>query len=185
MNEGFNIKGKSSDKLMIFDLDDTLVISKAKIKVMDAATGSLVKELTPAEYNTYVEKEGRILNFDDFQDYGILRKSKLTKYMLLLKHEYQKGTHICILTARQKSDMIREFFLYHKIDILPQLVIAIGDPKWNLQGSTAERKQEAIIRLIKQGYKDLTFFDDNAENLQMAKSLEESIPNVSINTVKV
>jgi hypothetical protein len=101
-----------------------------------------------------------------------------------LKQEYKKGTHICILTAREKSDMIRNFFLYHGIDINPQLVIATGDPKWNLYGATvAEKKKDALERLVNLGYNDFTFFDDNEDNLKIAKSIESNA--VKIKTVKV
>lgn len=185
MNEGYKIKGKNSDKILIFDLDDTLIISDAKIKVLDAKSQKVIKELTPAQYNSYVEKKGQLLNFDEFKDFGILKKSKLTKYMGLLKQEYLKGTHICILTARDKSNMIYDFFMLHGIKILPQLVIATGDPKWNLVGSVAERKKQAINKLINQGYTNLTFFDDNEDNIKFAKNLNKEYPDVSIKTVKV
>lgn len=184
LEEGLKIRGKDSDRIMIFDLDDTLIISDAKIKVFDKDTGKLVKELTPEEYNYFVKKKNQLLNFDDFNKYGILKKAKLTKYMDLLKKEYSKDTHICILTARGDSSMIRKFFLYHGIDINPELVIATGDPKWKLTGDIAERKKEAITKLIKYGYKDLTFFDDNTENLKHAKSLGKEL-GVKIKTIKV
>jgi FMN phosphatase YigB (HAD superfamily) len=184
MNEGIAMHGHTSNRIFVFDLDDTLIISDAKIKVLDVETGKVIKELTPAQYNYYVQKGNTMLNFDDFKDFGILKKAKLTKYMLLLKQEYKKGTHICILTAREKSDMIRNFFLYHGIDINPQLVIAIGDPKWNLYGATvAEKKKDALERLVNLGYNDFTFFDDNEDNLKIAKSIESNA--VKIKTVKV
>lgn len=85
MNEGITIHGKTSNKLFIFDLDDTLIVSDAKIKVLDGTTGKIIKELTPAEYNYYVQKGNTLLNFDDFRNYGILKKSRLTKYMSVLK----------------------------------------------------------------------------------------------------
>jgi len=185
MKEGISIKGKTSDKLFIFDLDDTLIVSDAKIKVLDKITGNVIKELTPSEYNYFVAKKNQMLNFDDFNKYGILKKAILTKYMKLLRKEYDKGTHICILTARENSAMIRKFFLYHNIDLNPKLIIAVGDPKWELKGkNTAEKKKEAIERLVKHGYSDITFFDDNKENLNFAKSLENKL-NISIKTIHV
>lgn len=186
MNEGLKIKGKDSNKLLIFDLDDTLIISDAKIKVLDKETGKVIKEMTPEEYNYYVQHSKQMLSFEDFNKFGILKKAKFTKYMDLLKREYKKGTHICILTAREDSNLIRKFFLYHKINILPQLVIATGDPKWNFKGHKSEvasRKKEAIERLVKHGYNDLAFFDDNEENLKYAKKLEKDL-GVSIKTIK-
>lgn len=80
--------------------------------------------------------------------------------------------------------MVRDFFLYHNIDINPQLVIALGDPIWNLpQGSIADRKKAMVARLINQGYNDFTFFDDNEDNLKLVKSLESD--SVKVKTIKV
>ena len=52
------------------------------------------------------------------------------------------------------------------------MVIAINDPESNLQGNIAERKQKAIKSLIDDGYINLIFFDDNEDNLALAKNLE-------------
>lgn len=179
------LKIDKKDKLLIFDLDDTLIISDAKIKILDNESKKVIKELTPDEYNYYVQKDTHMLNFDDFMDFGILKKAKLTKYMSLLKKEYKKGTCIAILTARENSDLISNFFKYHKINLLPQLVIATGDPKWELQGNVDDRKQSAIRRLIKHGYKNITFFDDNKDNIIAANKLSKDYTDVSIKTVKV
>ena len=56
----------SYEKILIFDLDDTLVITDAKIRVCDSKTGEC-HELTPEEFNTYEKKRGHILDFDDFK----------------------------------------------------------------------------------------------------------------------
>ena len=51
--------------IIIFDLDDTLVISAAKIKVCNKKTGECYS-LTPEEFNTYEKGEHEELNFDEF-----------------------------------------------------------------------------------------------------------------------
>ena len=38
--------------LTIFDIDDTLFVSKARVKVRNTNTGK-IKNLTPQEFNTY------------------------------------------------------------------------------------------------------------------------------------
>ena len=80
--------------------------------------------------------------------------------------------------------MVRDFFLENGIDIHPDLVIAINDPFHNLEGTISERKQKAILSLIDNGYKDLIFFDDNHENLKLAKDIE-GYKNSKIKLVKV
>lgn len=183
MEEGVIIHGKDTDIVFIFDLDDTLIVSSAKIKVLDDK-GNIIKELTPAEYNYYTKSDtSHMLNYDEFQDYGILKQSSFTKYFMKLKNEYDKGTHICILTARGDSNLIRRFFLDNGIDIHPELCIAITDPIWGFSGNVAERKKQAIKMLVEKGYKNFTFFDDNKENLRYAKSLEKEF-SIKIKTIQ-
>lgn len=51
-------------------------------------------------------------------------------------------------------------------------MIAINDPSYGYIGSISERKQRAIMDLIDSGYIDLVFFDDNEDNLRLAKDVE-------------
>ena len=62
------IKGvNTGDKLIIFDLDDTLVTTDAKIKIVDRHTGKVIKEMSPQEFNTFETQSKRhVLNFEDF-----------------------------------------------------------------------------------------------------------------------
>ena len=180
-----SIKGKKSDKLAIFDLDDTLIISAAKIKVLNPKNGKIIKELTPAEFNYYSHNPTHTLSFKDFEDADILRKSTfILDVMEKLLNFYRSGVHVSVVTARSNSKLIRNFFLENGIDIHPELVIAVNDPAHKLTGSVAERKKEAIHQLVEYGYKDLIFFDDNEENLALAKEIEFE-KNVKVKTVKV
>ena len=63
-----SIKGvDTGNRLVIFDLDDTLVKTDAKIKIVDRKTGKILKEMTPQEFNSFESKSKRhILNFEDF-----------------------------------------------------------------------------------------------------------------------
>ena len=51
-------------------------------------------------------------------------------------------------------------------------MIAINDPSYGYIGNISERKQRAIMDLIDSGYVDLVFFDDNEDNLRLAKDVE-------------
>ena len=169
----FKLKEIKKNRLVIFDLDDTLVKTDAKIKIISHKTKRIIAELTPKAFNSFKQKSGHILNFEDFDDPEILRQGKLIHSIFSkLKYYYKKGIPVSIVTARSSSDIVREFFLDNGIDIHPDLVIAINDPLSNLDGNIAERKQQAIKNLIDAGYTDLIFFDDNEDNLRLAKYLE-------------
>lgn len=169
----FKLKDIKKNRLVIFDLDDTLVKTDAKIKIISGRTKKVIAELTPKDFNSFKKKSGHIFNFEDFDDPDILRQGKLIHSIFSkLRYYYRKGIPVSIVTARSSSNIVREFFLENGIDIHPALVIAINDPGSNLQGNIAERKQKAIKSLIDDGYINLIFFDDNEDNLALAKNLE-------------
>jgi hypothetical protein len=150
-----------------------LVKTDAKIKIISGRTKKVIAELTPKDFNSFKKKSGHIFNFEDFDDPDILRQGKLIHSIFSkLRYYYRKGIPVSIVTARSSSNIVREFFLENGIDIHPALVIAINDPGSNLQGNIAERKQKAIKSLIDDGYINLIFFDDNEDNLALAKNLE-------------
>jgi FMN phosphatase YigB (HAD superfamily) len=181
----FKIKGKPSDKVLVFDLDDTLVRTEAKIKILDRKTKEVIRELTPQEFNQFEKKKGHVLNFDDFDCPILLRQGRIVHEMFeLLKRNYNKHVPIAILTARASSELVRDFFLQNGIDIHPELVIAVNDPQFEFEGTIPERKSKAIKKLIDLGFKDLTFFDDHDENLRLAKETE-GYRSAKIHTIKV
>lgn len=169
------IKGiDTGNRLVIFDLDDTLVKTDAKIKIVDRRTGKVLKEMTPQEFNTFEAKSKKhTLNFEDFLNPEILRQGKFIREIFSkLKSYYKKGVPVSIVTARSSSELVRNFFLDNGIDIHPQLVIAINDPQYEYEGSIANKKKQAIKDLIDLGFKNLTFFDDSEDNLRLAKEIE-------------
>ena len=182
-----SIKGvDTGNRLVIFDQDDTLVNTDAKIKIVDRKTGKILKEMTPQEFNSFESKSKRhILNFEDFLSPEILRQGQFIREIFSkLKAYYKRGIPVSIVTARSSSDLIRNFFLDNGIDIHPQLVIAINDPQYEYTGSIADKKKQAIKDLIDLGFKHLTFFDDSEENLRLAKEAE-GYKGASIKLIKV
>lgn len=179
----FSVNGSFSDRLLVFDLDDTLIRSKANVVVN---RGGREIRLTPEEYNTYKWQEGDVVDYSQFRSDKILDSAEMTKYWRTLEREYKKGTHICILTARGDADMVWRFFKRKGIEIKNELVIAVEDPKFGLAGTVAQKKQEAIESLVDLGYRTFVFFDDSQENLDHAKSLEMEFSRlgVKIKTVK-
>jgi hypothetical protein len=181
--EQFTVAGTQSDKILLFDVDDTLIKSDVKVHVIK--NGEVIKKLSSTEYNSYKLQPGESFDYSEFEDEDILNnRSVFLKYWDTLQREYKDGTHIGILTARSNKDMFYRFFKSNGITIKNELVFAINDPKLNLKGSTIEdRKAEVIKRLAKWGYRTMVFFDDNEANLKTAKKLEKSC-DIKIHTVK-
>lgn len=186
LNENQVIKGNVSKTVVIFDLDDTLVISDAKIRVIDSKSGKEIKALTPAEFNTFQKKPKHVLSFEDFDNPEILSQGKMIHGIFRqLKKFYATGVPVSIVTARSNQEMVRNFFLTKGIDIHPDLCIAVNDPKYPYKGSIEDRKQQAILEIIDRGFQYVVFFDDHAGNLKEAKKIEKLRKGVKISTVKV
>lgn len=183
IKERFTVAGTESHKILLFDVDNTLIASDIRVYVRK--NGEIVKKLDTAEYNTYKLQPGESFDYTEFKDEELLNKNSVfLKYWDTLQREYHKGTHIGILTARSDQDMFYRFFKNHGIDIKQELVFAISDPKIKLQGRTIEdRKASAIKKLAKWGYDTIVFFDDNIENLRTAKKLEDKL-DIKIHTVQ-
>ena len=181
------IKGiDTGNRLVIFDLDETIIRTDAKIKIVDRKTGKVIKSLTPQEFNTFeANPKKHVMNFDDFANPEILRQGKfIHEIFSKLKNYYKRGIPVSIVTARSSSKLVRDFFLENGIDIHPQLVIAVNDPQYGYKGTIADRKKEAIKDLIDFGFKRLTFFDDSHENLTLAKEAE-GYKGATIKLIKV
>lgn len=181
IDEPFSIGGTVSNKILIFDIDDTLIYSNATIYVVK--DGKRIKELTPAQYNEYIWQEGESFDYSNFDSSKLLNQANFTKYWDTLKREYAKGTHIAILTARGKPVMVRKFFLNNGIDIKDDLIFCCAYSKFPWKGTVQYKKAKVIEYLMLLGYNTFVFFDDNLNNLKSAKQLEELYPAIKIITV--
>ena len=97
-----------SDSAYVFDIDDTILTTGAKILVKDQE-GNIKQRLTPAEYNTYIKKPDETLDVSEFRSEDIFRKTaQPTKYFKVIEtvsNAIKRGTsnsYIYILTARGK-----------------------------------------------------------------------------------
>lgn len=173
----------SKDKIFIFDLDDTIVITDAKIQVCDKG-GKKCFSLTPEEFNSYQHDPKHILNFDDFKSLEIMKAGKLiTKYLNILEREYKKGNAIGVITARDDQEMIYTWLKEHVgFHVKKSFIWAINDPILGLTGTIAQKKEQAFKWFIEEGYTDLTFFDDDRENVKIIKSIKRDFKDLKIKT---
>lgn len=171
------------DSINIFDIDDTLVVTSAKIKVFDPSTGE-EHSLTPEEYNEYEEMPHHKLDFSDFDDMELLKEGQLIDWVVnILRKTMAKGKAVGIITARSAGkEKLSEFLQHHGIKIHKDLIFSVNDPRLHYEGNNAERKQTAFEELITMGYNKFKFFDDDLKNLQYAKRLESKYPGIKMIT---
>lgn len=174
-----------ASKIAVFDLDDTLVITDAKIKVYDKETGNSYS-MTPEEFNDYERQPSHEVDFDDFKSLEIMKAGKLIEYYLkIFKEAYKLKIAVGIVTARDDREMIYKWLREHvgfRID--KDLIFAVNDPVHRFKGSVSDRKKAAFRELIDMGYRDMQFYDDDTANLVLVKSLENEYEDVSISTIK-
>ena len=116
-----------------------------------------------------------------------MKAGKLINYYFkILKEAYRLKIAIGIVTARDDHKMIYTWLKDHlKTPIDGDLIFAVHDDKHHgFKGDIAERKKQAFREIIKQGFHDLQFYDDDAENLRLVKSLEDEYPDIEISTIR-
>lgn len=173
------------DAITVFDVDDTLVITQSKIKVKDINTGETF-ELTPAQFNEFEKHPHHEMDFSDFTDLSILKAGTIIKKIFkVLKKTMEDGRRVGIITARDNRELIFQFLLHHGVIVNPKYIFAINDPSLGFKGSIAEKKKQAFYELVKIGFKDFIFYDDDLENIRIANSIPKEIKGVNIKTKHV
>jgi len=161
-------------KAYIFDFDDTLVKTDAKVHVYKA--GKFLKSLTPEEFNYYQKAPDEDIDVSEFKDPRIIMRAKPFKMWPALQNmdtaikQGRSTSEIFILTARSPiaKTPIYNFFQRNGINIPEDHIITIGDDIGEI--SIPEEKRKVLTMLASQ-YDDLTFFDDNPENIKLAQEI--------------
>jgi hypothetical protein len=171
-------------KIAIFDLDDTLIFSEARIKIYDSSSNQVITALTPSQFNYHVNNQDQYLCFSDFECEKILGNSRInSRYFDSLRGYIKRGVETSIVTARGNKKIVLDFLKAKNIKMKPSMVFAVHDPKTSFHGSISDRKKQAIASIIDKGYNNIVFYDDNLENLLAAKTLES--PKVKIKITHV
>jgi hypothetical protein len=170
--------------LTIFDIDDTLFHTTAKISVMK--NGKKIKELDNQEFNTYNLKDGETFDFGQFRNAKKFREESkpitkmLNKAKIILRNSIKnKNSKVIILTARGDFDD-RETFLNtfrdHGLDIDKVRVERAGKIK---DMSPDQSKYIIIYNYLKQGsFARVRLFDDSMANLKQFLKLQNEFKGV-------
>ena len=172
--------------LTIFDIDDTMFVSKARVIVKNK-NNTKEKPLTPQEFNSY--KLGK----DEYFDYGEFRSSKIfyqtatpiarmvAKAKAIIKNATAKGSKVIVVTARSDmddKDLFIKTFEAHGIPMNNVYVERAG----NMSGKNSAANKSIIFRkyLKTDEYARVRLFDDHKENLDALLDLKREFPNVEM-----
>lgn len=192
----------------VFDLDDTLIRTAAKVRVL-GPDGAELRSLTPAEFTNYSLGEGERFGFRDFGNVAILAKGEPVGYTrAIIEAIVRNGTRsdFAILTARGDKRLhapflIRLFRGLFGITLRNSLVFNLSDERFlrykdgvelpeALRGELSERtfskltvpERKALVigqDLAARGYNDISLYDDSRENLEAFKVVHKAFPAVT------
>ena len=170
--------------LTIFDIDETMFITRAKVHVVK--NGKVIKKLDNQEFNTYKKKPGEDYDFGEFKNAEVFNRTStpiarmINKVKVILKNATRAGSKVIIVTARPNFDNKKTFldtFRKQGIDIDKIYVERAG----NLgSGPAADNKRVIFKKYLNQKiYKRIRLFDDARSNLKVFLSLQKDYPDVS------
>ena len=157
-----------SEKLRVFDFDDTLVQTNSHIYIKHKDGKD--SKLTPGEYAIYEPKDGDKFDFSDFEK--VKQPQEIKGVTRLLKNIARVGgSEIVILTARAVYKPIKKYL--SDIGLEDIYVVALAD-------ANPQKKADWIENKIKDGVTDVFFIDDSHKNVQAVKALSKKYPNITL-----
>jgi len=172
--------------LTIFDIDDTMFISKARVIVKNK-NNTKEKPLTPQDFNSYK------LSKDEYFDFGEFKSSKIfyqtatpiarmvAKAKAIIKNATAKGSKVIVVTARSDmddKDLFIKTFEAHGIPMKNVYVERAG----NMSGKNSAANKSIIFKkyLKTDEYARVRLFDDHKENLDALLDLQREFPNIEM-----
>ena len=172
-----------SGTLTVFDIDETLFHTKAKVKVVKG--GKVVRELDNQEFNTYERKPGEEYDFAEFKDAEHFRKTSVPVTKMIdrakkvVKAKGNPHSRAIICTARADFDDKEKFlqtFRDHGIDIDQMHVERAGNLKID---SSAEAKKVVFRKYLNtKNFVKSRLYDDAMSNLKAFLDLKKEYPNI-------
>lgn len=168
----------SNSKLVIFDIDDTLVNTDTKVGVV--RDGETVKRLNSHEFTNYKLQPGEEFDFGAFRDAGefFAQARPIPGMIRQLKHDINTGNRVIMLTARadfDDRDMFLDTFRQWGIDMDRVHVYRAGN--LTVRAATEEKKKIILRQLLgKTHYDKVIMYDDSVPNLDAFLSLKQEYP---------
>lgn len=174
---------RSGKGLTIFDIDETMFVTKAKVKVVK--DGKVIKLLDNKQFNKYVLKKNEEFDFGEFTSAEIFNKTStpiarmINKVKAILKHATKAGSKVIIVTARpnfDNKDLFLDTFRNQGIDIDNIYVERAG----NLGSGPAADNKIVIFKkyLDSNQFKRIRLFDDAIANIKALLSLKNEYKDV-------
>ena len=174
-----------SKGLTIFDIDDTMFKSKARV-IVKSKSGKR-KALSPQDFNSYKLGKDEEFDFGEFKSSQIFYQTAtpianmVAKAKAIIKNATKAGSKVIIVTARSDmddKDLFLKTFEAHGIPMKNVYVERAG----NMGGkNSAASKQIIFKKYLDTGeYSRIRLFDDHKENLDALLDLQRQFPDVDM-----
>ena len=154
-------------KLVIFDIDDTLVHTQTLVHVTRGS--ETVAKLNSRDFTHYTLKDGESFDFKEFSNArAFFENSKpIIPMMNQLKRDIAESNKVVMVTARSDfddRDLFLDTFRKYGIDIDKVHVYRAGNID---DGTRIEIKKKQIIKtlLLRDQYNKAIMYDDSVKNL--------------------
>lgn len=170
---------ESPSKLVIFDIDDTLVNTDTKVNVVK--DGSIIKRLNSHEFTHYKLKPGESFDFGAFRDAReFFQNAKpIVPMIKKLRDDIATGNKVVMITARDDFDDKETFlktFEKWNVDMNKVHVYRAGRDRRPI--AVDEKKADIIRYLMDSGnYSKVIMYDDSIPNLNSFIKLKKEYPN--------
>jgi hypothetical protein len=183
----------SESSLHVFDIDDTLFHTTAKVNV--TKDGKHVAALSNAEYNSHKLPKGHKYDFSEFRSAEKFSSESKPVHRMLNKLKAIHGkvkdrpnSKVILNTARadfDDKDTFLDKFRKHGVDIDNIHVHRSGNDQ--TPGlSVAEKKTQVIRDHLSTGkFKHVSLYDDSKQNLKHFMNLKNEHPNVTLRAYHV
>ena len=175
---------ESNKGLTIFDIDDTMFTTDARVQVK--AGNKIVKVLTPQEFNKYKLKKGEYYDYGQFKSSKIFYKTAIpigrmiAKAKAIIKNATRAGSKVIIVTARADMDDRDLFIRTFEENGIPMDKVYVERAGNMSNKSSAAAKQIIFRKYLKtEKYARIRLFDDHMENLTALLDLKREFPHVS------
>jgi GNAT superfamily N-acetyltransferase len=167
-----------SGKLVIFDIDDTLVNTDTRVNVVQ--DGKVIKQLNSHDFTHYKLGPGEEFDFGEFKDARefYTKAQPIPGMIKQLKHDIATGNRVIMLTARSDfndRDVFLDTFRRFGIDMDRVHVYRAGN--LTIKAATEEKKKIILKHLLgKEHFDKLIMYDDSVPNLNAFLSLKQDYP---------
>ena len=121
------IEEQATKGLTIFDIDETMFKTKAKVKVIK--NGETIKSLTNQEFNKYKLKSGEKFDFGEFKNAKVFNKTSTPIARMIDKVKPQSVPQLVLILADYQYK--NAFVADHELNVVACLTEVMSDVQFN------------------------------------------------------